>query len=326
MKRFACLALFFLLIPLFAARAQTGSPDEVISSGIVISINPEHPGSDTKVDARVTSSTADLDQSTITWRVNGKVITSGRGVKSASFVTNPTGSPSTVSVTVDAASGTYTKSLVVENNSVDLLWQGEGYTPPFYHGRSLWSYLGRVTVYAIPHVAGRSAQNLSFKWTVNGEVYGQSSGEGKDSLILFDTILSLPQEVQVDVMTDDDTVAATASATLTPQAPEVHVYENSPLLGYVFEREAVGTMTLAGKEVTFAAFPFYFSTSRRANSSLSYAWSTNSGASQSSSEVTYRAPEGSGSSRIDASIHSLTQALQSADADFLVQFGNDNAQ
>ena len=51
--------------------------------------------------------------------------------------------------------------------SVDLLWQGNGYVPPFYQGRTIWSKQSGVTVLALTQGLGNPS-NLYFKWSKNG--------------------------------------------------------------------------------------------------------------------------------------------------------------
>ncbi len=325
MKRLVPLALFSIFLPLLFIGAQVGTPEDIISSGINIITDPELPAPNTEVVARLDSSTTDLDQSSITWSVNGIKVASGKGVRSISLITRPEGSSTVINVTVISPDGTYYKSLTLRGNTVDLLWQGETYTPPFYKGRALWSYQSRATVVAIPHVSGRTTSTLTFRWSKDGTVLGTSSGVGKDSLLVFDTILGLPQNITVDVMTDRNTVVASGNLTLTPIAPNLRVYENHPLLGFVFEKEVGETFNLKAREVTFSAFPFFFGTNKRLNDSLIYNWSTNGGDAKVGNEVTYRTPDGEGKSRVEVKAESVTQILQTANEDFLVQFRNENA-
>jgi hypothetical protein len=327
MKRLAIFVLFLILFsPNSALFAQTTeNPEDIISSGINIYFEPLIPGPNEEVIASLDSASTDLDVSTITWSVNGSRVASGRGVKTINFNTGGVGSITTVSVTVVSPDGTYNKSRTIEGASVDVLVQGGTYIPPFYKGRSLWTFQSRYTIVAIPHVSGKNISDLTFRWSKDGENLGASSGNGKNSLILFDTILGLPQTVTVDVMSNRDTVLASRTLTLTPRETELHVYENNPIYGYRFDSEALGTFTLKDKEVTFAAFPFYYATMKRGNSDIIYNWLTNNGDAQIGSEVTYRAPAGgAGSSYVSASAKSLTQILQTGGKDFLVQF-NTNA-
>src|SRR5262245_18430252 len=82
--------------------------------------------------------------------------------------------------------------------TVDLLWQGEVYTPPFYLGRALWSGQSRLTVVAVPHVGSSAANSLVYRWTRDGEVLGNASGVGKRTLSFNDSVLSKATQIQLD--------------------------------------------------------------------------------------------------------------------------------
>lgn len=325
MKKRLVLLLFVLLsFPLFNAHAQfEASPLDIIDSGIYLRILPEVPGPNQSASARLESSTVDLDQSTIVWRVNGAEIDQGRGVKDITFNTGGIGSVTTVSVTIQASEGTFTRQIRLENNSVDLLWQGEGYVHPFYKGRTLWGRQSMMTLMAIPNIPGSNPANLTYRWSQDGTIVGNASGVGKNSLTIVDSILSKPRTIKVEVMRDRETVAATASVVITPTNPALFVYENNPLLGLVFERAIYGKSLLKEREITFNAFPFYFSTSNRGDQ-VSYRWHTNAGEIEENNSVTYRTPDGAGESYVGVSANSLSKVLQSAARDFVIQFNNEN--
>src|SRR3990167_742525 len=90
---------------------------------------------------------------------------------------------------------------VVLAQSVDILWQGDTYTPPFYKGKSLWSNQSRITFVAIPQGLGNPA-SLNYKWTKNGTVLGNINGIGKNTLSFTDSILSRPQTIRVDILSE----------------------------------------------------------------------------------------------------------------------------
>ncbi|MEK7176166.1 MAG: hypothetical protein AAB695_02200 [Patescibacteria group bacterium] len=206
--------------------------------------------------------------------------------------------------------------------SVDLLWQGSSYVPPFYQGRTLWSNQSKVVLLAIPHGLGLAA-NLNYKWTKNGTVLGNTNGVGKNSLSFLDSILSKPQSIKVDIISSQDEVLASASVVIVPVSPSLLVYEKNPLYGYLFHKEVGGAYALSEKEITLTAFPFFFSVRNRADNTVGYAWRTNVGGMESGNAVTYRAPENvSGSSQVSASASNKDEIAQQAQKSFLVQFGN----
>lgn len=215
-------------------------------------------------------------------------------------------------------------TLQARAQSIDILWQGEAYTPPFYEGRTLWSSQSRVTLFAIPQGLG-NASTLTYKWTKNGTVLGNISGVGRNTLSFTDSVVSKPQIIKVDIIGADKSTLATASINITPVRPSLLVYENNPLYGFMFNKETSGVYKLIAKEITFSAFPLFFSVNDRSNSRISYEWRTNSGGVETKNTVTYRAPEDSkGSSNISLRATSKNEILQTADKKFLIEFGNQN--
>ena len=210
----------------------------------------------------------------------------------------------------------------INAQSVDILWQGETYTPPFYQGRALWSKQSGITFVAIPQSLGNSA-NLNYKWSKNGTVLGNISGIGKNSLSFVDSILSKSQTIKVEIISNEGEVLASASTIVTPSSPTIAVYENSPLYGFMFHRETMGIHKLQQREATFTAFPLFFSTSNRADNALKYEWRTNVGGVETGDSVTYRTPDNaSGSSEVRVNVSNINSIMQNVNENFLIQFDN----
>jgi len=212
-------------------------------------------------------------------------------------------------------------STTTHAQSVDLLWQGETYTPPFYKGKSLWSNQSRITFFAMTNGLGNPA-NLSYKWTKNGTVLGNINGVGKNTLSFTDSILSRPQTIKVEILSEQKTVLASASIFVTPTPSVLAVYENNPLYGFMFHKEIVKEHKLQDKEITFTAFPLFFSALNRIDNSVEYEWRTNVGDRENKNSVTYRAPDDAvGASQIQVSVSNKEKILQSSNKSFLIEFG-----
>ncbi len=323
-------AYLILLLTLFLGTYVHAQGLPVQSSDIDLSINPAVPGPSQTARAVLDSSVTDLSQAQITWRVNGAIQAQGKGLTSFDFAMGALGTQTTISAGITSSDGIFTKSVTLDSGSVDLLSQGSDYIPPFYEGRKLWGRQTLLTLYAIPHVFNSKGQqispsNLIFRWSKDGTIIGDSSGVGADTFSVADTILGMPVNIKVDVMIDRDTVSASAQTQFAPKAPELYVYEDNPLYGYKFNNEVGKNFSLTDKEVTFAAFPFFFGAQSRLSTNILYGWNTNGGDTQTGSEVTYRAPDGEGQSSVNASAKSLTQILQDEEKDFTVQFNTSNA-
>lgn len=209
---------------------------------------------------------------------------------------------------------------VVRAQSVKLLWQGETYTPPFYEGASLWTNQSRVTLVAVTHGLG-NPNTLNYKWTKNGTVLGNINGVGKDSLSFTDSIISRAQNIKVEVLSGQNQTLAESSVYITPQTTLLNIYENNPLYGFMFNKEVGKKHNLIGKEITFVAFPLFFSASSRIDNNLKYSWQANTSNVDVGNSITYRVPENtSGSSQISVGVSNGTKITQSANKSFLVQF------
>jgi hypothetical protein len=211
----------------------------------------------------------------------------------------------------------------LQAQSVDILSQGEGYVPPFYQGRNLWSKQAPLTLTAIPQGLG-NPNNLNYVWIKNGTVLGLISGVGKNSMTVADSIFSKPVNIKVEITGADDSVLAENSINITAVAPEISVYENNPLYGFMFHREVVSSYKMDDEEVTFSAFPLFFSTPERTSAVVDYKWRTNGTQGEEQSSITYRTPEGaSGFSNIEVRGSNNYVLSQTARKSFLIQFGDE---
>ncbi|MHB1330680.1 MAG: hypothetical protein ACYCY6_01800 [Minisyncoccota bacterium] len=209
-------------------------------------------------------------------------------------------------------------------DEVHILWQAHTYTPPFYKGLPLWSNQSRVTLLAMPNLPGVNPSSIIYRWTRDGVVLGPSSGVNKRSIIIGDTVLSLPTEVQVDIFLEEGTEPLGSDhVVLEPITTKLMVYENNPLYGLLLNKSITSEFEITEDEATFAAIPFYANVSTRTAPSMTYTWITNTGDTRSGPDITYRAPEeGSGSASITLeSKHSQT-IMEPRKMNFLIKFDN----
>ena len=208
----------------------------------------------------------------------------------------------------------------VHAQSVDILWQGDTYTPPFYQGKSLWSTQSMITFVAIPNGLGNPS-NLYYKWIRNGTVLGNSNGVGKNTLVFLDDILSRTQNIEVEIISASDNVLASSSISVTPIVPTLAVYENNPLYGFMFHKAVGENYRLKENELTLSAFPYFFNADTRLSNNLTYEWRTNTGGLGIRNSVTYRAPDNaSGSSQVSLRVSNKNYITQNVEKGFLVEF------
>lgn len=327
-KKIALLLILFCTI--FYGHIVSAQFNTVGPTAISVETIPQIPGPDTQVRATVDSYGTDLNKAQISWYINGKKELSGKGEKTFDFKTGGLNSVTTLSVTVVTSTGeTISKTYEIKPSSVDIIWQNDGYVPPFYKGKALYSYQNKITFIAIPHLTNDEGvelnpNNLIYKWTKNGAVVNDFSGYGKSTYTMISTIISRPIKMEVEVTSANSDVIAYSNIYVEPKDPTILMYEKNPLYGFMFEKALTGDVTLNSKEIEIAAFPYFFGTLARNTYDLPYIWKINgTKIDNDTSQIsrTFRPKEGtSGLSQISVSIDNINKVLQSAKGSFNLQF------
>ena len=196
MKTTLLITIFLYLILPTVIFAQFGLDQEEINVELI----PANPKPNEVVYANITSFSIDLNSSKIIWEINGVVKKVGIGEKQLIFNTGEMNSTTILNITITTQAGeTVEKTVNIKPSLMDLMWQSEGHTPPFYKGKALYIHQNKITFIAIPHIAGSNGEigtkNLVYKWKLNGSVVDTSSGYGKNTLTMTGSIISRPLEV-----------------------------------------------------------------------------------------------------------------------------------
>lgn len=274
MKRRFVLALLFVL-PLMLS-AQTVSP-----AAFSINMSPAHPRPGELVNLEAETFSVDLNAADISWSVDGKVLKKGIGQKTFSVVAGSLGSATKVSVTASEPDGyVLAQEVVLRPAQVDLLWQANSYTPPFYKGKALLPFQGTALIAAVPRMVNESgkplpASSLIYTWKEGDNVIGDSSGHGKNLFVIKSRVPIRPKPISVLVETTDGELQAESTLVISPVQPKVTLYENHPLYGIRFNKANNAGFSLIGDEMKVSAVPFYFETPRRNASAIAYRWSLN---------------------------------------------------
>ena len=147
------LILFFLVFPLFTlpvlaqeiddSDLRAGSdpfPTLQISRPSEITVIPKFPKANTDVYIEIKNYSIDLNNSNITWRVNGVVKSQGKGVTTFSTKTGKNGELITVTASIRDERGiSLTETIRLRPAEIDLVWESDGYTPPFYRGKAAYT-------------------------------------------------------------------------------------------------------------------------------------------------------------------------------------------
>lgn len=315
---------------IFEVAAQTFNTYEESVSIVVIPSNPKPGG---RITIQLQSSLADLDNSNIVWMVNGKTIKQGKGVREVQLTLGGVGETTDIAISIETANlGTLAKNLSFSPGGVEILYEAEVYTPPFYRGKALPTPQSVITLLAITNFktgggSAISSKDLVFTWKKNGTVDGANSGRGKNTYRYNNGLLAGDAPtIEVLVSAAESNVSGNASFRAASVNPEIIFYEQNPLLGVILERALLNTFFLNKTEATLVAYPFFFSTKAKENNSFSYRWAINgeeiAHPGGSIATLTVRRPGERGTSAISLEIENSQRIFQLGKAGLQIEYGN----
>ncbi len=321
--------VFTVFLPNFTFAQYNASLPYSVSNEVDIAVVPTYPKPGDIVSITLSLYTEDLNTANISWYKDGKLEKSGKGEMRFSFTANKAGQETKISVNISLANGpTFTKNFTINPTVVDLIWEANTYTPPFYKGKALHSKQGVLKIVAIPEFIKNGniipAQNLVYEWTQGESVIQNQSGYGKNTLVVNGSILGKSEEIGVTVTDPINNLVGVSYLNISPSNPEIVFYENNPYYGHIFDRALVGSHTLSGEEMQVVAAPYFFS--KEASGKISYNWRLNgklvNELSQSRTAI-FRKPEGkSGQSNILLGVENANRILQQANGGLTIKFSN----
>ena len=252
-----------------------------IKQQLDINISPETPKPNDNVTITIETYGLDLNSTDIQWIINGKEFLRGAGKKNLSFNVGSTGESKITLNIFPRNQPQITRVFVFNPSNVDLLWQAETYTPPFYKGKALFSPESSVTMVAIPNfVSGNSRvndSNVVYKWSMDREVMGDDSGYGKNYFKYKADIISLDKDMSVEAYpVGQESKKGVGETTLSTKNSFALFYEDNPTNGIMFNYSLTNRINLGSRnESKISVFPYNFSVDNK-NSGLEYTWYVNS--------------------------------------------------
>lgn len=330
--RYLLISIFIIFSFFYSPKDSFGQIfNQVPEANLSVSLTPEIPGPNEDVSAEIISFETNLDKANVIWRINGNIVSSGTGKRKIFFKTGNLGATTNLSLTVTTIEGvTINRQITIRPTSVDIIWEAETYTPPFFKGKSLFSHESLITFTAIPSITGQngstpSPQNLIYTWKRNGSALPDFSGYGKNTYKYKSGIISRPVQIEVVVTSPNSDSLGRGFATVYPIDPLVVFYEKNPLYGIMFNKSISGNIKLEDKrEIEIVALPLFFSGKTISNNKIVYDWKINNGTIDSKtlerSKIFRPIENTSGSSIISVSAQNTDGLLQTADKGFNLEF------
>ncbi|MFZ1075070.1 MAG: hypothetical protein WAN50_01720 [Minisyncoccia bacterium] len=315
--RFLSSAIILILALPVAALAQSVASTNPFD----ISVNPQYPTPNSTATISFTSNSLDLANATVTVTANGTRLYQG-AVEPVPITLGRAGSATNISATVVSEGESYTQQITIQPEDVVLVVEPISSAPPLYPGKSLVPLEGSSRIVAMANLETASGKTLdpstlSYAWTVDDAQIGDSSGIGKDSIIVASPMQYRRRTVSVVVMSTDGALVGSAGLSLIPQQPTVRIYENDSLLGIEYNRALAGSYALPGAEESLYAGTFSFPT---ATGAPSVRWFLNGAAAQTGDSITLR-PTGSGQGAASLSLTASAGTFTTATQALTVMFG-----
>jgi hypothetical protein len=323
--KISVITLFSILC--FGFYSKTNAQTQTPIDGVTIDISNDNPKPGENVDVFIESYLFDLNSASIVWTVNGKVNQKGVGMKRITIPAPKIGTVTDVSVDIKGSDGREVKKAIsVRSGYVDLIWESDGYVPPFYKGKTPFSYQNNVKVTAIPHLAKTSGteidpKTLVYTWKLGGKYIDNGQGYGKQSVVVEYGDIPKTLEITVDVINREQTLHTVGTMNLTPSEPSLLFYEEDSLYGIFYNKVLPNNFNLKNVEAKILAIPYGFNLN---NQEIDYNWSINnieqSDLLKNRSIIIRTKGDTSGSSNLLLDIRNQDRILQGARGAFTINF------
>lgn len=308
-----------LLLPLTASAQSLGGLRGTDS--FTISVTPQYLAPYGSATLSFLSSSFDLANATLSVSVNGKNIYKG-AVRPVAVALGKEGSVANVVATISSNGADHSQSLSLQPQDIALIAEPISSVPPLYPGKPLVPLEGDTRVVAIANLKSAGGKSLdpsvlSYAWTVDDTQIANSSGIGKEAIIVASPLQYRARDVSVAVTSQDGSLIGGASLSLSPMESSVRMYENDPLLGIRYDHALFGSYAITGAESTLFAAPFSLPTTGGAPF---IQWFLNGSVAQTGSSITLR-PTGSGQGSASLSLTASAGSNTAATADLSLSFG-----
>ena len=303
------------------------SNTKAYTADLTIKTNPIYPQANEETTATIVSNLTDINRANIFWYINDKLVSSGIGLDKINFFTKDVGKSTVIDVVLKTQNGLrIDKRLVITPANLDILWEADSYTPPFYKGKALLSPKTTEKIVAIPNFvtpAGRTipATELIYIWREDGRVIKDKSGYGKNVIYMEAPLLFWEKKISVEVSSFGKSINAYKSIKPKITLPMVAIYEDMPTEGVWYSSALKNNVNLSDKELALKAEPYFFSKNDIALDNLIYNWSLNEKpVSGEKNRVILRQEGGGGDASVGINIKNIGKSFQSAKDSFVLNF------
>ncbi len=290
---------------------------EVQGGEISVETVPGNPQPYQDVTINLSSYATDLSKAIITWQSGINTLLYGIGKTSYSFKTDGVGSYSVFNITITPAGSmnTITKKVAIYPSEVEIMWESEdGYTPPFYKGKSLPINGGLIKAVAIPNTQTIQSGNgsISYTWSNLDSVVEAASGYNKNSYIFKNSMFDDINKISVQASSVAGNYSAKNEVDIPIYKPKIVFYKKSPTDGILYNKALNKETLMTEDEMTLVAEP-YFMALKNNDNNITYSWKINGNSTTTPSkktELTIRPTSRGGYATINIAIENISEMFQ----------------
>ncbi|OHB18831.1 MAG: hypothetical protein A2854_03150 [Parcubacteria group bacterium RIFCSPHIGHO2_01_FULL_56_18] len=266
-----------LLVP-FLSYAQVSLTG--LERPLDLAMTPEYPAGGDTVTFTVSSYGVDLDRSAIVWYANGKEIARGNGLTTTTVAAGKLGTATEITVIAEEQDGLIgSTQATIRPTEVDLLWEADSYSPPYFRGRTLAGTNATIRAQAIvrfvrPDGNAIPEGDIIYSWYKGTKRI--ASGRGKSSITAPGPTLFGTDTFSVTAESVDGLYHGRASARIDNVDSTIELYENHPLFGVLYHRALIGSATTLETELKVTAVPYFAHIIAPHETSLAYEWALDS--------------------------------------------------
>lgn len=290
---------------------------EIQDDELSIEVSPSSPAPYEDVTISLTSYATDLNKAIIVWKTNNNTVLSGIGKINYSFKAS---GPNTtqifdINITPTGSMSTISKRISITPSEIEIMWESvNGYTPPFYKGKSLPSSGSLIRVVAIPNTNTIKSGNgsITYNWKNNNNAIVDASGYNKNSYIFKNSMFDKKNEITVTASSVDGRYAAEKTIQIPTYNPKIVFYKKSPTEDILYNNALDKKADMQEDEMTLVAEP-YFLTLKNNESNFTYDWKINGENIQTPSkknELTVRPTSRGGYATISLVIQNMNELFQ----------------
>lgn len=252
---------------------------EVQEEEISVETIPNNPQPYSDVTIIISSYATDLNKAIITWTGNTGAVLSGIGKTSYSFTT---GGPNTsvyfdINITPVGTMTTISKRVIISPSEIEIMWESvDGYTPPFYKGKSLPIAGSIIKAVAIPNTntIKSGSGSISYTWKNSDKTVLESSGYNKNSYVFKNSLFDTVNKITVVASSVAGNYGAESTIEIPIYNPKLIFYKKSPSEGTFYNNALDDNSFMTEDEMTIVAEPYFLSLANNENN-ITYTWKIN---------------------------------------------------